>query len=75
MDVFIKEPSKDFHKSRFGPEGSKCQIVSEEQEDTKKVISETQRPINRIGLIEEFGMKRGVMLPSMGEIIGPFRSK
>lgn len=36
----------------------------------KKVIREAHRPINRIGHILEFGMKRGVMLPSTGQRMG-----
>nr|GEU81606.1 retrotransposon Orf1 [Tanacetum cinerariifolium] len=40
----------------------------------KKVIREAHRPINRISGILEFGMKRGVMLPTIpsGNMSGPF---
>jgi len=41
----------------------------------KKVRREAHRPINRIGRILEFGMKRGVMLPSTGHRIGPLKSE
>jgi len=53
-------------------EGSNC---IQRTREYKKVIRETHRPINRISLIEEFGMKRRIMLPSTGQRIRPLRSK
>jgi hypothetical protein len=53
-------------------EGSNCNRGAGEY---KKVIREAHRPINRIGRILEFGMKRGVMLPNTGKRIGPLRSE
>lgn len=41
----------------------------------KKVRRETHRPINLISLIDEFGIKRRIMLPSTGQRIRPLRSK
>ena len=59
-----------------------CGIVNDRKEGkrhyyslNKKVIREAHRPINRIGRILEFGMKRGVMLPSTGHRIRPLRSE